>query len=442
MPRAWIKVATSACGIALALLAGQAGAHKPSDSYLTLTVQPAGLVDVNWHIALRDLDTELRLDANDDGQLTWGELRPRWRDLHLFAQPMLRLSHGGQDCEAVQAPAGASAAAQGAAAPVPQIDTHTDGRYAVLRWTMRCPLVPGQAWRSLDIDYRLFALTDPTHRGLVRLRTAAGDAATVMLGTQRPRQQLVFDGVAGLASTAAPAPAASLDAGPSPDTASSGQSWALFTQFVQDGFHHIAIGTDHLLFLLSLLLVSAWQRERPPQAPRRWWPPMAGWQPRARWTGSLGEVLRLVTAFTLAHSITLSLAAFGIVSPPSRGVESLIALSVLVAALDNLWPLLRAPRWMVVFAFGLIHGFGFAGALQDLGLSRASLVVPLLGFNLGVELGQLALVCVSLPLICLLRRVALYRWAVVGGGSVFIAITALIWLIERVFDIAILGWGR
>jgi hypothetical protein len=381
--------------LALLLLCSLAQAHKPSDSYLTLTLRDAGQVDVSWHIALRDLDTELSLDHDDDGQLTWGEVRPRWPELMNFARPTLSLRHEGQDCIPLAAPP-----------PQPQIDTHTDGRYAVLRWTAQCTMRPGHAWQSLDIDYRLFALTDPTHRGIVHWTTASGEAGTLVLGTPRPRQTLAFHGH-------------------SPPS-----FWPSLWRFVLDGVHHIAIGTDHILFLMSLLLVSVWHRP----GPARWWPPMAAWQPRSTWGGSAGEVLRLVTAFTVAHSITLGLAAFGILSPPSRWVESLIALSVLLAALDNLLPLFRAPRWTVVFAFGLVHGFGFAGALQDLGLSGSDLAAPLLGFNLGVELGQLALVAVSLPLMALLRRTPLYRWGFVGGGSVLIAVMATVWLIERVFD--------
>ncbi|MDI1259548.1 HupE/UreJ family protein [Aquabacterium sp.] len=416
--------------VCAAWLCTVAHAHKPSDSYLTLTLQNAGQVNVNWHIALRDLDTELRLDRNDDGQLTWGEVRPRWAEIMNFARPTLSLRHAGQDCTVVPA--------MGAEAE-PQIDTHTDGRYAVLRWTAQCALSTAQAWQSLSLDYRLFALTDPSHRGIVRWRTATSEGGTVVLGTPRPAHELGWRGMPGpTTSTATPmstptSATAPLPASPAPESFA-----ASLWRFVQDGVHHIAIGTDHILFLMSLLLVAVWQRPGRPI----WSPAMAGWRARPKWPGALGEVLRLVTAFTIAHSITLGLAAFGVLSPPSRWVESLIALSVLLAALDNLWPLLRGvPRWSVVFGFGLVHGFGFAGALQDLGLAHGELAAPLLGFNLGVELGQLALVSVSLPFMLLLRRTAVYRWLIVGGGSLLIAALALVWLIERVFDVVILGWG-
>jgi hypothetical protein len=164
----------------------------------------------------------------------------------------------------------------------------------------------------------------------------------------------------------------------------------------------------------------------------------AGWRPADSFGQAFIDVLRIVTAFTVAHSITLSLATLGLVAPPSRLVESAIALSVVLAALNNVWPLFHERRWMVAFCFGLIHGFGFASVLQDLGLPRESLVLALVGFNLGVEVGQLAIVAVFLPLAYAARRSAFYRRGVLVGGSLLIALVAGIWLAERVFNFKVL----
>ncbi len=155
---------------------------------------------------------------------------------------------------------------------------------------------------------------------------------------------------------------------------------------------HIWIGFDHILFLLSLLLpaVLIWRASR--------------WQAVETFRAAFVDVFRIVTSFTVAHSITLSLATLGFVSLPSRWVESAIAASVVLAALNNLWPLFHGRRWMVAFGFGLIHGFGFASVLVDLGLPRETLVLALVGFNLGVEAGQLAIVALFLPLAFALRR--------------------------------------
>ncbi len=124
---------------------------------------------------------------------------------------------------------------------------------------------------------------------------------------------------------------------------------------------------------------------------------------------------------------------------PSRPVESAIALSVMLAALNNLWPVVHARRWAVAFAFGLVHGFGFASVLADLGLPSGALLLALVGFNLGVELGQLMIVSAFLPLAFALRRTWTYRRIILDGGSAAIALIAAVWLVERAFDLRLLA---
>ena len=113
---------------------------------------------------------------------------------------------------------------------------------------------------------------------------------------------------------------------------------------------------------------------------------------------------------------------------------------MVLAALNNVWPLFRGRRWTVAFVFGLIHGFGFASVLADLGLPQGALVLALVGFNVGVELGQLAIVAVFMPLAFALRRSAFYRRVVMLGGSWTIAALAAVWLAERLFEIKLLGF--
>lgn len=149
------------------------------------------------------------------------------------------------------------------------------------------------------------------------------------------------------------------------------------------------------------------------------------------------DVLKVVTAFTLAHSLTLTLASLQVLALPSRWVESAIAASVVLAAVNNLFPLFRGRRPLAAFVFGLIHGFGFAGVLADLGLPQGALVLSLAGFNVGVELGQLAIVAVFLPLAFLTRRTWFYR-QLMTTGSVAIALIAGVWLFERAFDMKVL----
>jgi hypothetical protein len=185
--------------------------------------------------------------------------------------------------------------------------------------------------------------------------------------------------------------------------------------FVREGVWHIWIGLDHILFLLCLLLPAVFPRAGEPHTLR----------------AVSRDVFQVVTAFTLAHSITLVISAVGLVTLPSRIVETAIALSVVAAAVNNLVRLIDA-RWAVAFALGLLHGFGFSSVLVDLGLPSGQLVGALLGFNLGVELGQAAIVLVTLPLLYMIRSTFAYR-ALVLGGSTAAALLASFWTYQRLF---------
>ena len=298
----------------VALWPAAALAHKPSDSYLALRVE-GDRVTGQWDVALRDLDFALGLDADGDGRITWGELRARAAAIDAYALARLALAADGAPC---------------ALRPLEQlVDRHTDGAYAVLRFAAVCP----HAVRELALDYRLFAALDPQHRGLVRIRST---------GTRRRR-----------CSAARIAASASRWRGVRPRS---------FLSYAREGVAHIAVGFDHLLFLVSLLLPAVLRARGGALGARR------------RASARALDVARIVTAFTVAHSLTLSLAALGLVRLPSRFVESAIALSVVLAALNNLWPLVDGRRWVVAFGFGLLHGFGFASVLADLGLPPGALV--------------------------------------------------------------------
>jgi hypothetical protein len=265
------------------------------------------------------------------------------------------------------------------------LDHHTDGAYTVLRFSAVCA-APVQ---SLNVHYRLFADLDAQHKGLLKL-THAGSTSTAIFSPERAQQTLAIG---------------------------SANAWDTFADYVRHGTWHIWIGFDHILFLLSLLL-----------------PAVRADTVKA----AVIDILKVVTAFTLAHSITLTLASLQVLALPSRWVESAIAASVLVAAVNNVVPLFPGRRPLVAFAFGLIHGFGFAGVLADLGLPQGALIWSLLSFNVGVELGQLAIVAAFLPLALLVKRVGYYR-PLAAGGSVAIALVASVWLAERLFDFKVLA---
>ncbi len=186
----------------------------------------------------------------------------------------------------------------------------------------------------------------------------------------------------------------------------------------QLGMRHIAEGTDHLLFLLVLLL----------PAPLL----VAG----GRWSGTTGVrtsllcILRIVTAFTLGHSITLALAAFGAVHVPGHPIEVLIAVSILVSAVHALRPIFPGREARIAAFFGLIHGLAFASTLSELGLGRWERLAGILSFNLGIETMQMAVVALTLPSLILMSRTRAYPWLRVGG-ALFAGVASVGWIVER-----------
>ena len=197
--------------------------------------------------------------------------------------------------------------------------------------------------------------------------------------------------------------------------------WSGFGGAYRLGLRHIAEGTDHLLFLLTLLL----------PAPLL---VLAGrWKQRASVRQSLVQILSIVTAFTLGHSLTLALSVFGIVQVPSRPIELLIAVSILISALHALRPLFPGHEAVIAASFGLVHGLAFASALNELGVAGWYRLISLLGFNLGVETMQLVVVAVTLPALILLSRTQCYVAARVSGG-LFAVVASVAWIAERTLD--------
>ncbi len=245
---------------------------------------------------------------------------------------------------------------------------HSDGAYAVYDLTIDC----ARRGATLALDYELFFARDPQHRGLLRAPDADGEHLEVFSAARRHLELALPE---------------------------ARRARGHLLRAIREGVHHIWTGYDHMLFLIALLLPAVLRREE-----------RAAGSPSLSLRASVIEVLKIVTAFTAAHSVTLSLAALGFLSLPSRLVESAIAASVVLAALNNLVPVVRADRWLAAFALGLLHGFGFSATLTDLGLSRAALLPTLIGFNLGVEIGQAAVVARVLRRSrSRMRRVTLYR---------------------------------
>ena len=381
---------------AMLVHAPPASAHKASDSFLALQTKGAK-ISGRWDIALRDLDLVLELDRDGDNVISWGEVRTRQADIDAYARAGLELKTGQSVCpwEVTDH----------------LIDNHTDGAYVVLKLAAVCP----SAVAALTVNYKLLFEVDAQHRGLLKLETLPAEGAAHTMSAVFPVENATQTfNVSANGETPILAKAAQLGT------------------YVADGIKHIAIGFDHILFLVALLLPAVLVRTKDDRTG------VARWMPVADMHTAFITVLKIVTAFTIAHSTTLSLAALDVVRLPSRLVESLIAVSVLATALDNLWPFLPRKRWLVAFSFGLIHGFGFASVLADLNLPNSSLLLSLLGFNIGVEVGQLALVAILIPLAYFTRTTRAYPRVALQAGSVAIAAVSLGWLLERSLNLQLM----
>ena len=393
--------------LALALLALPVSAHKSSDAYLALTVQ-GQTSTLRWDIALRDLDVALpTLDSNADRELTWGEVKAAWPRIDALALASLAV-------------AGCRFEVTGHA-----LEARNDGAYAVLLLRAPCRIDA-----STPLFYGLFREIDTTHRGLLRLSLDGAPATVRMLvpGVVPTLPAAIPAASAASAEVTTPEPmvASAVAASAVPAALAEAHPATSPTSFLREGIHHILSGYDHLLFLLCLLLPAVLLR----QDDR--WLPVKGWRQ------ALLPVAKTVTLFTLAHSVTLALAALGWVRLSPRLTEPAIAATIMLAAFDNLRPLLLRYRGAVTFCFGLVHGFGFASVLAELQLPTAAFGWALFQFNLGLELGQLTLVFGVVPLLYLLRNKPWYPRGVLGAGSVVALVMATLWLLERTTDLRLM----
>ena len=367
----------------LLLAGGWAHAHKASDAYLQIDAAAQGTT-VRLDVALRDLEAALDLDADQDGKLTWGEVKAGWPVIEQYA--LARLSIEGCPLRVGER----------------ALERRNDGAYAVMFLGSACVLPARPV-----IGYSLFREVDPTHRGIVKL--------------QRPGQPvmlMLLDPTLGVGAAAASAAASGVPA----VAASTAPAWG----FLQDGIHHIVTGYDHVLFLLCLLLPSVMRRTP------------AGWEPVERLSQAVLPVVGIVSAFTVAHSITLALAALKVISLSPAVIEPAIAVTIILAALDNIWPVFPVRRVVVAFLFGLIHGFGFANVLSELNLPTAQFAWALLEFNIGLEVGQLLIVIGVTALLFGLRQRARYPAWVIRGGSFAAILVGVLWLIERTANVSLL----
>jgi hypothetical protein len=358
-----------AVGLAAAGTAPPAFAHTASEAFLELRSQPDSTA-VRWDVALRDLDLLLELDADDDGLLRWEEVEGRRAALADYAARQLEISSASGRC------AGSPRLAA--------LARRDDAAYAVFRWHARCP----RGEPPSRLRYRFLMGVDASHRVIVALPGA--DVEWRALHAADATQPIELGG---------PQPRAGRHD---------------FAGFFRAGMRHILHGSDHLAFLIALLLPAI---------------AVAG-SARRRLRTTLADLLETVSAFTLAHSLTLGLTALGLIGLPSRWVESIVALSVMAGGAHALVATRGIPLWQV-FAFGLIHGIGFGSALQGAGAGGRALIAALAGFNLGVEAGQLAVLAVAFPLAWALKDARGFRKLLLPGCAMLIIGCGAHWFAER-----------
>ena len=357
-------------------------AHKPSDSYLRLSYQEDS-IQFTWDIALRDLEYTVGLDSNHDRAITWKEVRSKQAAILAFARAGLSLQSRDQACHVTLK-------------DQLKIDTHSDGSYVVLEGTLTCE-TPAAA----TLSYALFFDVDADHRGITSIQRN-GRTIPHIFSPDAPDLQLY-------------------DAEPQADS-------PMIGYLVIRGMKHIWNGFDHVLFLVVLLLPSVLTAS-------------SGFEEAVdSFRPAFIKMLTVITAFTIAHCLTLSLVAFELVQLPSAFIEGVVALTILLTAVNNLLGLIRESFWIVCGLFGLIHGFAFASVLIDLRLPLSELVGALFGFNIGVELGQLLIVLAVFPLCYLLRKTPFYHSFIFTGGSALVAAISFLWTIERFFNVQLLVW--
>jgi len=327
-------------------------------------------IEVRWDIAVIDLYQVLELDTDADGNVTASELDAAGPLIARDVLPQLHVSRGRSECSLQLMDR--------------LVEERLEGFYSVQKIVGQC-----SHQGPVAVNYQFLFDEDRSHRVVLSVQEGKHQSSAVLTPDARTWES------------------------------EHASAFYTFLSFIAQGVHHIWIGYDHIAFLVLLLLPSVLRAGR------------EGWEGATRFREVAWRILGIVTAFTAAHSITLSLATLGIVTLPVRPVEIAIAASVVLAGLVNLYPRLAMRAATIAFAFGLVHGFGFANVLVDLGLRKGSLAASLAGFNVGVELGQLAIVAVLLPVIFHLRSATFYGKRFVPAASLATAVVALGWLLER-----------
>jgi hypothetical protein len=356
--------------------AGSVSGHARNNAFLDV-VDNSGTLSGTLQLRLEDLSLITTVDADKNQQLTWGEVKGARGAIANYVTEHLQLGYEHVACVLMPGEF--------------QIQQMAGGSYLYIPLEVDCPTVGD----NVEAGYSLLFANDAAHRGLMKIQSGSSSAVFVFA----PGQQK-FAMTGGKQS-----------------------KLPFLLTFVEEGVWHIWTGYDHLLFLLALLIPLFIYRQ-----PSTANVPLTLKQ-------AVFKVLKLVTAFTIAHSITLI--ATSIYQPAFEPalIETLIAISVVLAGINIMVPMFDKGHWRIAFGFGLLHGLGFATALSGLELPADFFVECLLSFNLGVELGQLAIVLPCIPLLLLLSRQFYYRTLAMPFLALMVVSCSLWWTVERAVQI-------
>jgi HupE / UreJ protein len=357
-------------------------AHRPSDSFFTLKWEN-GELSGQIELAIKDLEMLMALDSDHDMKVTWGELKSHKEEIFQYINEKITFQSNKKNCSLTHFDL--------------LVTNYSDGAYATVPFNVDC--FESQIV-TYDLTYNILFELDAQHRGLLNVMSGSNFQTSVFTSQNR-----MYHGQ-------------SLDIG----------FWRQLYTFILEGMHHIYRGYDHILFLIALLLPAVYLKKN------------RKYSPQDSIKAVMVETVKVVTAFTIAHTLSLCVTSFQLIpTPPSRVVESLVAATILLTAITNIFPLDWENRWSTGLCFGFIHGIGYASVLTDLGISRWRLVTPLLGFNLGVEFAQTLIILLFIPIAFLLRHTFYYRKVILLGGSFITAILSCIWMVEQMFKISVIS---
>lgn len=353
------------------LLSTDVLSHELSNGYLTLNSTSDTVLAGELLLKPEDIGRAAGLDIDNNGSLTWGEVNRHHSLANSYIQSNVIISDNGQRCALSTAP--------------PSIKNISAESLLAYPLKITCAKL-----NELTVQYTGIVADFPTHKLLT----------SITLND--------FNGVYVLDSERTSITVSPLN-----------NDWLTqFGEIVYQGIWHIFIGLDHILFLVATLLTVNLRRNN------------NRWERAASKARIFKNTVILVSTFTFAHSITLTATALNFITLDSRVVELGIALSVAITALNNMFPFIMRLGF-ITFGFGLLHGMGFASVFGDLNAQSGSLVMNVLAFNLGVEIGQLAIVSLLLPLLLALRNVKVYAKAIMPIASSIIALIALNWTLQR-----------